>query len=65
VLRDGRMQTIKWKDLIVGDLCRVADQQSFPADLILISSSDVDGVAYIETASLDGEQTSKIRYAFP
>ena len=49
----------------MGDLCRVEDQQVFPADLILISSSDEDGVAYIETASLDGEQTSKIRYAFP
>ena len=36
----------------------------FPADLVLISSSNKDGVAYIETASLDGEQTSKIRYSF-
>ncbi len=49
----------------MGDLCRVEDQQVFPADLVLISSSDEDGVAYIETASLDGELTSKIRYAFP
>ena len=36
----------------------------FPADLLLISTSSPDGLAYIETASLDGEQTSKIRYAF-
>lgn len=36
----------------------------FPADVLLISSSDKDGFAYIETSSLDGEQTSKVRYAF-
>lgn len=36
----------------------------FPADVLLISSSDKDGLAYIETSSLDGEQTSKVRYAF-
>jgi phospholipid-transporting ATPase len=36
----------------------------FPADILLISSSDKDGIAYIETSTLDGEQTSKIRYAF-
>ena len=59
------MQIIKWKDVVVGDLCRINDGSLFPADLLLISSSEADGIAYIETASLDGEQTSKIRYAFP
>jgi hypothetical protein len=32
--------------------------------MILLSSCQDDGIAYIETASLDGEKTSKIRYAF-
>jgi phospholipid-transporting ATPase len=59
------MKIIKWKEVVVGDLCRVNDGSFFPADLLLISSSDTGGIAYIETASLDGEQTSKIRYAFP
>lgn len=40
------------------------DKETFPADLVLISSSDRDGLAYIETATLDGELTSKTRYAF-
>jgi phospholipid-transporting ATPase len=64
VLRDETTQEIKWKDVMVGDLCLVSDGGFFPADLVLISSSDKDGIAFIETASLDGEQTSKIRYAF-
>ena len=36
----------------------------FPADIILISCSNTQNVAFIETASLDGEKTSKIRYCF-
>jgi len=37
----------------------------FPADLILLSSSNEGGVAYIETASLDGEKNLKPRNAYP
>lgn len=35
----------------------------FPADLILLSSSN-EGIAFIETASLDGEKNLKPRNAF-
>jgi phospholipid-transporting ATPase len=37
----------------------------FPADLILLSSANEGGVAYIETASLDGEKNLKPRMAYP
>jgi magnesium-transporting ATPase (P-type) len=37
----------------------------FPADLLLLSSSSEGGVAYIETASLDGEKNLKPRNAYP
>jgi magnesium-transporting ATPase (P-type) len=37
----------------------------FPADLILLSSSNEGNVAYIETASLDGEKNLKLRTAYP
>lgn len=36
---------------------------TFPADLVLLSSSEMDGIAYIETSSLDGETNLKIRQA--
>lgn len=35
--------------------------QLFPADLILIGSSEPEGLAYIETSNLDGESNLKLR----
>lgn len=43
----------------------VEGDELFPADLILLASSTEGGVAFIETASLDGEKNLKPRNAFP
>lgn len=42
-------------ELKVGDIVELHDGEAFPADLIVISSSEENGLVFIDTASLDGE----------
>ncbi|XP_007440101.1 probable phospholipid-transporting ATPase VD isoform X1 [Python bivittatus] len=48
-----------WKDVTVGDFIRLSCNEEIPADMILIYSTDGDGICHIETSSLDGETNLK------
>ena len=64
IRRDGKMVEVEWSKVVVGDICLVQQEELFPADLILLSSSSEGGVAFIETASLYGEKNLKPRAAY-
>lgn len=44
----------------VGDIVRIAKDEIFPADLVLLSSDRLDGSCHVTTASLDGETNLKV-----
>ena len=56
----------KWKDVFVGNILKVKKGEFFPADCVLISSTDrkTHG-CYIETKNLDGETNLKLKTSIP
>ena len=62
------ISTNKWEEtqsgkLYVGDIISVLENETFPADIILIDSNLPEGICYIETGTLDGEKTLKLKEA--
>ena len=47
--------------LHMGDIVSVKQDDTFPADLILIDSDLPEGICFIETGTLDGEKTLKLK----
>ncbi|XP_041079206.1 phospholipid-transporting ATPase VB-like isoform X1 [Polyodon spathula] len=50
-----------WKDVRVGDFVKVVCNEIIPADILLLHTSDLNGICHIETANLDGETNLKQR----
>ncbi|KAF8221432.1 phospholipid-translocating P-type ATPase [Tricholoma matsutake] len=57
----ARWERTLWKKLEVGDIVLLRENEQVPADIVVLSTSDADGMCYLETKNLDGETNLKPR----
>ena len=54
MLQSGEFQPKKGKNIQVGEVVKIFADESIPADMVLLGTSDQSGLAYIQTMNLDG-----------
>ena len=59
----GEFQKRAWKLIYPGEILKIEDDEFLPCDILLLSTSDPNGLCYVETKSLDGETNLKIKTA--
>ncbi len=47
MLRNQDYINLPWSQIAVGDICLIKEDEAFPADLLLLSTGQDDGIAYI------------------
>lgn len=61
--RNGKVswEQTTWRDVQVGDFVLLHEDEGVPADILILATSDQEGLCYVETKNLDGETNLKIR----
>lgn len=60
---DGHNFSIKKsKDILVGDIILMYDNEYPPADILILASGNIDHEVYVETTALFGESTLNVKY---
>ncbi|CAN6248203.1 unnamed protein product [Urochloa humidicola] len=65
LVKDGTRKQIKAQEIHLGDIVWLHENDEIPCDLVLIGTSDPQGICYVETSALDGETDLKTRIVPP
>lgn len=57
--QNGTLEKVRWLDLRVGDIIKIKKDEYFPADVMILRTSETKNDCYIETKNLDGETNLK------
>ena len=52
-----------WQDIHVGEILKIQGDEQIACDMVIIHTSDPQGVCYVETKGLDGETNLKMKSA--
>ncbi|KAG0479083.1 hypothetical protein HPP92_013802 [Vanilla planifolia] len=55
VLQFGQFKMKKWKNICAGEVVKIYCDDTIPCDMVLLGTSDPNGIAYIQTMNLDAE----------
>ncbi|CAF0838805.1 unnamed protein product [Rotaria sp. Silwood1] len=61
IIVDNELVNRKWREIKVGDIIQLSNDEFVAADVVIISTSEPNGLCYIETVELDGETNLKVR----
>lgn len=64
IYEDGGFVGKRCDEVYVGRVIMLQKDDPVPCDIVMLSNSNENGVAYIETSTIDGEKTLKPRQAF-
>ena len=62
-VRSGNFEIGQAKDVKVGEILLVTENEDFPADMIVLATSQNDATCFVQTSSLDGEKNLKTKKA--
>ena len=61
IVKDGKVDLGLSQDIQVGDVILIQEDEFFPADMVLLASSQENASCLVKTSSLDGESAPKIK----
>ncbi|GJN07971.1 hypothetical protein PR202_ga25852 [Eleusine coracana subsp. coracana] len=53
VFQHGDFRPKKWKSICAGEVVKIHSNETMPCDMVLLGTSDPNGIAYIQTMNLD------------
>ena len=63
IYQNKKFRNIEWSKVKIGNLIKVKKDENFPADMLVIFSSNKEGNFYLQTSNIDGETNLKERDA--